>query len=244
MEKPRAFPYLVPVIDEKDSGRLSRRAFTTGLACFGAAIPAMAATPRVGTAEAPLPEEDPIDPKRLGGSVIAPVGDGVPPALMGRALAAMQTHNRLLWSRDVIAIADFTRPSAHPRFHIVDVLNGKTTTLLVSHGKGSDPAHSGMLQRFSGAVGSEATSRGAYLTSDPYVGQHGRSRRLIGLDPDNRTALERAIVIHSAWYVAPDVVAKQGMCGRSQGCFAVSPADLDFVLTRLGPGRLLYADRV
>ena len=223
--------------------RLSRRGFTTGLACFGAAIPAMAATPRIGTAEAPLPDEDPIDPTRARGSVIAPVGAGVPPALMAKALAAMQVHNRRLWSRDVIAIADFGLPSANPRFHLVDVLNGRTTTLLVSHGKGSDPAHSGMLQRFSGVIGSEATSRGAYLTADPYVGQHGRSRRLEGLDPDNRTALERAIVIHSAWYVAPDVIAKQGMCGRSQGCFAVSPADLDQVLTRLGPGRLLYADR-
>ena len=204
----------------------------------------MAATPRYGSAEAPLPGEDPIDPSRRGGSVIAPVGEGVSAPLMARAMAAMQQHNRHIWSRDVIAIADFSRPSAHPRFHIVDVLNGRTTTLLVSHGKGSDPAHSGMLQRFSGDVGSEATSRGAYLTSDPYVGQHGRSRRLIGLDADNRTALERAIVIHSAWYVAPAVVAKQGMCGRSQGCFAVSPANLDFVLARLGPGRLLYADRV
>ena len=230
--------------DEKDSVWLSRRAFTTGLACLGAAIPAMAATPRYGSAEAPLPGEDPIDPSRRGGSVIAPVGEGVSAPLMARAMAAMQQHNRHIWSRDVIAIADFSRPSAHPRFHIVDVLNGRTTTLLVSHGKGSDPAHSGMLQRFSGDVGSEATSRGAYLTSDPYVGQHGRSRRLIGLDADNRTALERAIVIHSAWYVAPDVVAKQGMCGRSQGCFAVSPANLDFVLARLGAGRLLYADRV
>ena len=40
------------------------------------------------------------------------------------------------------------------------------------------------------------------------------------------------------------VAAAQGRCGRSQGCFAVSPTDLDFVLNRLGRGRLLYADRV
>lgn len=178
------------------------------------------------------------------GSALKPVGAGVSPPLLARALDALARHHDRLWSRDMIAIADFARPSAEPRLHLVDVLKGQTTTLLVAHGRGSDPGHSGWLQRFSGDVGSEATSRGAYVTREPYVGQHGRSRRLEGLEPDNRTARERAIVIHGAWYVGPEVVAKQGRCGRSQGCFAVSASDLDQVMTRLGQGRLLYADKV
>ena len=34
-----------------------------------------------------------------------------------------------------------------------------------------------------------------------------------------------------------------GMLGRSEGCFAVDPSSLDEILLRLGPGRLIYADR-
>ena len=100
-----------------------------------------------------------------------------------------------------------------------------------------------MLQHFSDVEGSLASSEGAYLTGEPYVGIHGASRRLIGLDSSNDQAEPRAIVIHSAWYVGPEIVAAQGKLGRSDGCFAVSAADIGMVLARLGRGRLLYAGR-
>ena len=34
-----------------------------------------------------------------------------------------------------------------------------------------------------------------------------------------------------------------GMLGRSQGCFAVADSSLDEIMARLGPGRLIYADK-
>ncbi len=163
---------------------------------------------------------------------------------MARAMAAFQQHASSFSSRDVIGIADFGVSSSVPRFHIVDLASGRTNTLLVSHGKGSDPAHSGMLQRFSNVDGSEASSAGAYRTGDLYIGKHGRSRRLIGLDATNCNAEERAIVVHGAWYVSPDIVRQHGKLGRSQGCLAVSETDLEQVLARLGTGRMIYADKV
>ena len=57
-------------------------------------------------------------------------------------------------------------------------------------------------------------------------------------------ALDRAIVIHSAWYSNPDMIAKWGKLGRSQGCFAVGEQDLERVFLRLGAGRMVYADKV
>ncbi|HLZ79184.1 MAG TPA: murein L,D-transpeptidase catalytic domain family protein [Sphingomonas sp.] len=167
----------------------------------------------------------------------------VNPALVARTSAALARHNQLIWSRDVIAIIDFGLPSSQPRLHLVDILAGRTTSLLVAHGKGSDPAHTGMLQRFSNEVGSEATSEGAYLTGELYSGVHGLSRRLTGLDPTNDRAEERAIVIHSAWYADPSMVVTRGKIGRSDGCFAVPEHDIVFLLARLGEGRLLYAGR-
>ena len=58
-----------------------------------------------------------------------------------------------------------------------------------------------------------------------------------------RRAAFRAIVVHGAWYVSDQMVAHSGMLGRSEGCFAVDQCCLDQILSRLGPGRLIYADR-
>lgn len=174
---------------------------------------------------------------------LAAAATGVNRILVGRALDALARHNPLVWSRDVIAIADFGLPSSAPRLHLINILTGTTTSLHVTHGRGSDPDHTGLLQSFSDAVGSAATSEGAYLTGPTYTGVHGLSRRLTGLDPTNAHAEERAIVIHSAWYADASVLAQQGKLGRSDGCFAVSPADIALLLATLGEGRLLYAGR-
>lgn len=179
---------------------------------------------------------------RSGGGLAA-AAPGVDPVLRERALAAIARHGDAIWSRDVVGIVDFGLPSSQPRFHLVDILAGTTTSLLVAHGRGSDPDHIGTLQSFSNVAGSAATAEGAYLTGGPYVGVHGPSRRLIGLDPTNDQAEARAIVIHSAWYVGPEIVARQGRLGRSDGCFAFADSDIALVLARLGRGRLIYAGR-
>ena len=140
--------------------------------------------------------------------------------------------------------AIFSQPSGLPRFHLFNMIDGSNTTLLVSHGIGSDRGHSGKLQQFSNIPGSEATSAGAYLIGETYYGKYGASRRLIGLDPENDQAENRAIVIHPARYVSQSMVATQGKIGRSQGCFAFSFDDINQVLSRLAPGLLLYDDKL
>jgi L,D-transpeptidase catalytic domain len=168
---------------------------------------------------------------------------GIDPGLMQRALAALNHHGDRIVHRDVIAIVDFSVASHEPRFHLVDLAGGSTRTLLVAHGRGSDPANTGWLERFSNRPGSNASSSGSFLTGQAYSGKHGPSRKLIGLDPENDAAELRAIVIHAASYVSRQVARDQGRIGRSQGCFAVSQTDLAQVMTRLGPGRLLFADK-
>jgi len=166
------------------------------------------------------------------------------PALLRRALAAFDRHQARLTRRDQIGVVDFSAPSRQPRFHLVDLANGGTTSLLVAHGRGSDPGHSGFLERFSNEVGSLATSSGAYLVSESYNGRHGASRRLIGLDPQNSNAEVRAIVMHGAWYVGPDMIRDHGKLGRSEGCFAFAEKDLKQVFDRLTAGRMIYADKL
>jgi hypothetical protein len=161
--------------------------------------------------------------------------------------AATRERDRLsahIWRTDLVGIADFGVPSWKPRLHFVNLESGKIRSFLTAHGKGSDPEHDGWLKNFSGVPGSEATSRGGYLTCEWYKGKYGTSIRLEGLDADNRTALERAIVMHPAWYVEPAMIEKWGKIGRSEGCFAMAPADFNEALWHLSGGRLLFADRI
>jgi hypothetical protein len=172
------------------------------------------------------------------------VGTGPSPLLLDRAKAALNSHSSRIRNRDLLAIADFSKPSRDPRFYLVDLRSGQSTNFLVAHGKGSDPSHSGWVQSFSNTHGSEATSAGSYLVGDTYIGQYGESRRLLGLEPQNDQAEARAIVIHPAWYVNHSLVQEQGKIGRSQGCFAFSKGSIGEILQRVAPGTLLYADKV
>lgn len=164
------------------------------------------------------------------------------PDLLPQAMAALYSHGHRVANRNLVGIVDFSAHSREARFHLVDVANGRVAeSFFVSHGRGSDPANSGWLQQFSNRPGSNASSKGSYLTGAIYYGKHGRSRRLDGLDSENSNAYQRAIVIHGADYVSRDMALNQGRVGRSQGCLAVSRNDIGRVLDRMGPGHLIYA---
>jgi hypothetical protein len=167
----------------------------------------------------------------------------VSPTLLHRALSALDRHSGSIDHRDAIGIADFSLHSRAPRLHLLNLADGTATSHLVAHGRGSDPTHSGWLERFSNEPRSQATSAGAYRTDTLYMGEHGRSMRLEGLDPTNDRAAARAIVVHSAWYVSEEIVTHFGMLGRSEGCLAMTNSSLDEIIARLGPGRLIYADK-
>jgi hypothetical protein len=167
----------------------------------------------------------------------------VRPDLLRRAMASLDRHGSRV-RRDRMAIVDFTAGSSQARCHFIDLASGRSTSLRVAHGSGSDPAHTGFLKRFSNEFDSNASSEGAFATADYYHGKHGKSQRLHGLDRTNDNALGRAIVIHGAWYANPDMIRTHGMLGRSQGCFAFAEAELEQVFARLGAGRMIYAAKV
>lgn len=171
------------------------------------------------------------------------IDPSVNPLLVAAARASYDRHRSQLRHTDTVGIVDFGRMSNQPRFYLLDTASGRVSQHHVAHGRGSDPEHTGLLQRFSNRPGSEATSEGAYLTDQYYNGRYGRSMRVQGLDWTNNNAYDRAIVVHSAWYAEPTMLASRGLLGRSEGCFAMSYASLQETLGRLGPGRFLYASR-
>lgn len=217
---------------------LTRRQFieasaaTAGLAAISSS-PLLAQTAGLARPQLPVPAQPRV--------VVDPVID---PRIVMRARAAFDRHRSRVIHTDVVGIADFSKVSAEPRFYLLDTNSGRVTRHLVSHGRGSDPGHTGFLHHFSNRIGSEASSDGAYVTGDYYYGKYGRSMRVRGLDASNSNAEARAIVVHTAWYAEPGVVAETGRLGRSEGCFALPHNSLREALDRLGPGRFLYADRI
>src|SRR4051812_34691487 len=65
---------------------------------------------------------------------ISAAASGVDPGLVDRASTALSRHRRAISANDIVAIADFGTSSAAPRFHLIDLVRGETTTLLVAHG--------------------------------------------------------------------------------------------------------------
>ena len=167
---------------------------------------------------------------------------GIDPQLFAKAKAALDQHK--IWPRDSIGIADFSKPSSDPRFYVVDLMSGNVDAYRVAHGRGSDPDHSGFVERFSNDFGSYATSNGTYVTGDYYDGKYGLSLKVRGLDWSNYNAEPRAIVIHNAWYAEDDMIPTHGKLGRSEGCFAMSRENQYKVMRRLAGGRMIYADKL
>jgi hypothetical protein len=155
--------------------------------------------------------------------------------LLDIARRQLERMDSYIWVRDVVGLADFS---------IVNMVSGDVRRYYVTHGRGSDPEHDGWLKAFSNQYGSNATSRGAYLTRNYYEGKHGLSMRLTGLEPDNNNAETRAIVVHGADYANPNLIRTMGKLGRSEGCFAFPQDNLVEVMARMGPGRMIFADRL
>ncbi|HEY4326789.1 MAG TPA: murein L,D-transpeptidase catalytic domain family protein, partial [Mucilaginibacter sp.] len=90
-------------------------------------------------------------------------------------------------------------------------------------------------------INSHQSSLGFYLTDDIYIGKHGRSLHLNGLDTGfNASARAREIVVHAANYVCQSEINHQGRIGRSFGCPAVSPKVAGQVIATIKDKTVLF----
>lgn len=142
--------------------------------------------------------------------------------------------------QQILTIVDYDMPSTQPRMWVFDL---KTNTLLfkelVAHGENSGD---NIPDSFSDQPESLKSSLGLYVTGQPYVGHHGVSLRLDGLEKGfNDTAAERDIVVHAAPYVSQEFADEHGRLGRSWGCFAVNPAVAQPIINTIKDGTLIFA---
>lgn len=227
--------------------RISRRGLILGgsalMAGCSSAVSQTAdlATPLVMPTPAPAPVVDTASLVQLDPAPLDPRGL-VRKEVMDRAMAALDIHHRKIPQRDRMYLVDFKVHSSLPRLYEVDLLAGTVTALRTSHGRGSDPEHTGVPRAFSNTPDSYMSSVGSYVTAGASSGpQQGPNVLLDGLEYSNDKARERAIIVHGADYADPDFLEREGKLGRSYGCFSVAHADLPALRERMGEGRLLFA---
>lgn len=139
-----------------------------------------------------------------------------------------------------LTVIDFSRPSTSKRLWVYDL---RSRALLfeehVAHGRNSGHDVPTM---FSNVPESNKSSLGLFRAAEGYIGKHGYSLRLDGLEPGvNDRARERAIVIHGAEYVNEETALAQGRLGRSLGCPAVRPAIARRLIDAVREGGLIFA---
>ena len=157
--------------------------------------------------------------------------------------AALKGHQKLVAKGAIanpqyLTIVDFSQSSRKKRLYLLDLDNIKMVmNTFVSHGKNSGVD---MAERFSNVPESEKSSLGFYTTKNSYIGKHGLSLRLAGLEEGfNDNAERRAIVLHGAAYVNAARINSAYM-GRSQGCPAVPEAYASKIVRLIKNGTALF----
>jgi hypothetical protein len=167
------------------------------------------------------------------------------PALPLAALkSSIEVYRRLtkegqIINDKVITIIDFTKPSDLERLFVIDLIEEKVIyKSLVAHGKNSGENYA---TSFSNNPESHQSSLGYYLTGKPYVGRHGNSLLLNGLEKGiNDNARKRAVVIHGAKYVSQGYIESNGKLGRSFGCPALPEETASEIINTIQEESLLF----
>ncbi len=149
----------------------------------------------------------------------------------------LKNQNKLN-NNDYLTIIDMGTSSNSERLFII---NMKTQQLehksLVAHGRNSGGTFA---KQFSNKVNSHQTSLGFYKTAETYIGKHGFSLRLDGLEFSNSNARRRAVVIHQADYASANFIKQHGRLGRSYGCPSLPKKDYKTIINKIKNGSCLF----
>ncbi|PWA06465.1 murein L,D-transpeptidase catalytic domain family protein [Flavobacterium psychrotolerans] len=126
--------------------------------------------------------------------------------------------------KNILTLIDFSLSSNSKRLWVIDMTtNTILYNSLVAHGRNTGEEFA---TSFSNEASSFKSSLGFYATGEIYMGKHGASLKLDGLEKGiNDKARERGVVMHAADYVSNSFIKNNKRLGRSQGCPAI-PVEL------------------
>lgn len=153
---------------------------------------------------------------------------------------AQESRDKLKSKARYHAVVDFSLQSSYHRFYLVDLKDNEVIySWFTSHGERSGERR--VATSFSDAKDSHKSALGIYKTAEVYYSEKfgGKSLRLDGLDDSNKSARERAIVMHPASYVTKEFVRDDTFPGRSWGCITLDPDKSDWVINLLMSGSLI-----
>lgn len=166
---------------------------------------------------------------------------GLPPEPLRLGLRAFVCGRAQgLFDEPILTLIDYSRPSSERRLWVLDLERGEIRFHeRVAHGRESGLRFA---RAFSNVAGSLQSSLGLFRTAETYVGRHGYSLRLDGMEPGvNDRARERAIVVHGADYATSDFASLHGRLGRSWGCPALDPTVSRPLIDTIRDGTALFA---
>jgi len=144
-----------------------------------------------------------------------------------------------LKNAEIISICDFSQSSRRKRLYIIDVAEKKILlNTFVAHGRNSGGEYA---RSFSNNPESHKSSLGFYVTKSTYIGEHGLSLKIDGVERGfNDRANSRNIVIHGSEYVGGGYLKGNKFTGRSYGCPAVPATLTDDIINIIKNGSCLF----
>lgn len=156
-----------------------------------------------------------------------------------RGYANLRAAGKLNTDNEIISIADYSLSANVKRLWIIDLKTKKVLlNTYVAHGQGTGEEFA---TAFSNRENSHQSSLGFYVTGETYIGEHGLSLYLHGMDNGfNSAAYQRAVVLHGAAYVSEDFIRDNQRLGRSWGCPAVAQELAPEIINTLKDGTCLF----
>jgi hypothetical protein len=179
---------------------------------------------------------------------------GISKKLVDKTLAVFLQNQTAIPNQRFVSIFDLSKPATAKRFVVIDTWTGTAKAYRSSHGKGSDPKHTGYATRFGNDPSGSTykSSLGCALAGQEYHARHTRQEpkgrvalTLLGFSPTNDKVCSRGIYMHAAPYVNYEkgvVNSTRDFAnhpGRSWGCPAFTYADRDEVFKQIDGGGLV-----
>jgi hypothetical protein len=147
-------------------------------------------------------------------------------------------HSKEVENKDYAILVDYRLPVLMKRLWVVNMKTGEDVlTCHVAHAYKSGRVWPTV---FSNTIGSNISSKGAFVTSNDYNwGNYGHSMKINGLEKQNNNVFKRTIVFHPAARYFYGIKLPIW----TNGCFATTEENMEKIISLTKGGRFCYVKK-